>query len=159
MVTVEGSDGGLLPPASPTPVAVAVSVTSPASMSTWVTVCGLSAVQVTESPMVNPPTGTVGHVTVPIRRIVHGDRGEVDVADVRDQVRVGDGVAQLRRVLIGRGRDVGALADRDLRLAGPASMISVDGSDGGLVPPVSPVPVAVAVSLTKPRATSLAVTV
>jgi len=36
--------------------------------------------------------------------------------------------------------------------------ISVDGSDGGLVPPVPPSPVAVAVSVTNPRATSAAVT-
>jgi hypothetical protein len=43
-------------------------------------------------------------------------------------------------------------------VGGSVLMISVDGSDGGLVPPVPPSPVAVAVSITDPRATSAAVT-
>jgi hypothetical protein len=39
MVTVEGSDRGEVPPLTPTPVAVAVSTTWPASASAWLTVC------------------------------------------------------------------------------------------------------------------------
>ena len=39
MVTVEGSDRGEVPPLTPTPVAVAVSTTWPASTSAWLTVC------------------------------------------------------------------------------------------------------------------------
>src|SRR3954447_5535454 len=49
-VTVDGPDGADSPPRTPVPVAVAVSVTCPASTSPCVTVCGVSAVHVTESP-------------------------------------------------------------------------------------------------------------
>src|SRR6478736_1977421 len=66
IVTVAGSDRGLVPPASPTPAAVAVSVTSPASTSSCVTVCGASAAQVTELPGASPGGAGVGQVTEPM---------------------------------------------------------------------------------------------
>src|SRR5947199_10831089 len=50
IVTVDGPDGADSPPRTPVPVAIAVSVTCPASTSPCVTVCGVSAVHVTESP-------------------------------------------------------------------------------------------------------------
>src|SRR3954465_13557384 len=49
IVTVDGPDGADSPPRTPVPVADAVSVTCPASTSPCVTVCGVSAVHVTES--------------------------------------------------------------------------------------------------------------
>jgi len=75
-VTVAGSDRGLVPPASPTAAAVAVSVTTPASTSSWVTVCGVSAVHVTESPGASPGGAGVGQVTEPMA-------GSSTVTDVR----------------------------------------------------------------------------
>src|SRR6476469_5404662 len=65
IVTVDGSDGSDVPPRTPVPVAVAVSVTWPASTSPWVTVCGVSAAHVTESPGASDGDG-VGQVTGPI---------------------------------------------------------------------------------------------
>src|SRR3954447_23437294 len=64
IVAVEGPDGGESPPRTPVPVAVAVWVTWPASTSSWVTVCGVSAVHVTESPGARDGDG-VGQVTAP----------------------------------------------------------------------------------------------
>ena len=66
IVTVAGSDRGLVPPASPTPVAVAVSVTWPASRSSCVTVYGASALQVTELPGASPGGAGVGQVMEPM---------------------------------------------------------------------------------------------
>src|SRR6478735_699578 len=64
IVTVDGSDGGDSPPRTPVPVAVAVSVTWPASTSPCVTVCGVSAVQVSEPPGTRDGDG-VGQLTGP----------------------------------------------------------------------------------------------
>ena|SRR6476469_5554352 len=75
IVTVDGLDGGDSPPRTPVPVAVAVSLTCPALTSAWVTVCGVSAVHVTESPGASDGDG-VGQVTDP-------PVGSLTVTDVR----------------------------------------------------------------------------
>ena len=100
IVTVDGSDGGDSPPRTPVPVAVAVSVTWPASTSPWVTVCGVSAVQVTESPGARDGDG-VGQVTAPTVGSLTAHRCEADVADVRHDVGVGDRVIDEHAALIG----------------------------------------------------------
>ena len=65
IVAVAGSDGSEVPPITPVPVAVAVSVTKPASTSAVVTVWALSAVQMTELSGASGGDG-VGQVTGPI---------------------------------------------------------------------------------------------
>ena len=58
MTTVEGADGGEVSPLASLPTAVAVSVTDPRSTSAWVTVWGVTAVQVSEPPGWRPgPAG------------------------------------------------------------------------------------------------------
>ena len=64
IVTEDGSDGGDSPPRTPVPMAVAVSATWPASTSPCVTVWGVSAVQVSESPGARDGEG-VGQSTGP----------------------------------------------------------------------------------------------
>ena len=61
---------------TPTPVAVAVSTTWPASTSAWLTVCVWSAVQVSESPGESPGAAGTGQVTEP-------SVGSSTAADVR----------------------------------------------------------------------------
>src|SRR3954452_21699312 len=65
IVAVAGSDAPEVPPITPVPVAVAVSVTKPASTSPVVTVWALSAVQMTEPSGASGGDG-VGQVTGPI---------------------------------------------------------------------------------------------
>ena len=64
-VTVEGPDRAETPPLTPTPVAVAVSTTWPASTSASLTVYVWSAVHVSESPGASPGATGVGQVTEP----------------------------------------------------------------------------------------------
>ena len=95
---------------------------------------------------------------VPDARVVDGDRRKGDVAHVRHQVAVGDGVAQLRVLLVGRGGDRRGLVYDHLGhwWAGDNECGWVaDRADSA--PGV--VPVAVAVSLNDPRLTSAWVTV
>src|SRR6478609_9621847 len=65
IVAVAGSDAPEVPPFTPVPAAVAVSVTMPASTSAIVTVWVLSAVQMTEPSGASGGDG-VGQVTGPI---------------------------------------------------------------------------------------------
>ena len=64
-VTSDGVETGETNPVASVPVAVAESITAPASTSLCLTTEGASAVQVSDAPGASPGAGGIGQVTFP----------------------------------------------------------------------------------------------